>query len=504
MVELESAPPRKSIIFKNLTILYAAQLVTGILSLVPITFLPRYLGGVGMGKLTLAISFAGIFSALILMGTAVYVVREIARDQQCLAEIVSSSVILRAGLALVLLPIAAGLLYVLGYPSDTRTVVLIMYGAIAIRMIGNTFSSALAALHNMTWRSAVVVMGETVAVGTGWLILRQGGSVIDYVLVLVLAYTVELLVGLAYFVIVLPIRPVIRAHAIQATFWGGIPFFLWALLQTIYQQTSSLMLSKLGGEEAVGWFGTANQFIIPLFMLPSVAITVLLPQFSQLHVLEPAALRRAIARSMSYMTIITVPLAFGLAIVAKQVIDLFDYPATFQHSVPVLQLLAFSLPAGALLMVAATAVAAMNKERAWAKVSLFSVATAILFNAALIPSAQYYVGNAATGAAGAALLAELLTLALVMRLVGQAMLDGLIFITLGKTMLAGALMSAIVLGMSSAPLPVVIAVGGLVYISAILVLNVLPSEDFQTIHRMVASRGLIAAAMIRNFTRRGK
>jgi len=487
MVAHSTVEHGKQRMVRNLVTLYGTQLVTGILSLVPIVFLPRYLGAVGMGQLTLAIAFTGLFGAVMVTGTTVYIVREIARDHARLHEIVASGVALRAAIALLLLPVAWGALTLLNYPADTRTVVLVMYAAITVRMISATFAAALQALEDMTWRSAAVVVGEIVSVAIGWLVLAQGGSVLNYVGVLLLADVVELCVNLLYFVRIVPLKPMLRWRGVRLVWAGGMPFFLWAMLQTTYQQTSSLMLSKLGGDEAVGWYGAAGQFIMPLFMIPSVAITVLLPQFSQLHVLEPQALRRAVARSMQGMTLITVPLAFGLASIAPRVLDLFDYPATFSHSVPVLRLLAFNLPAAALLMVAGTAVAATNKERGWARISFGSVVLSIAINAALIPLAERVLGNPATGAAAAALLAESLTLALAIGLLGSAVIPHALWATLGKTGLAGVLMSAVVLSLQWAPLPLAIVAGGATYSAVVLLLGAVPTEDMQIVRRWIAT-----------------
>lgn len=85
-------------VVRNLATLYGAQLVTGVLSLVPIVFLPRYLGAAGMGQLTFAKSFAELFGALMITGTTVYIVREIACDHTRLHEIVTSGVALRLAL----------------------------------------------------------------------------------------------------------------------------------------------------------------------------------------------------------------------------------------------------------------------------------------------------------------------------------------------------------------------------------------------------------------------
>jgi O-antigen/teichoic acid export membrane protein len=470
-----------------LATLYGAQLVTGVLSLVPIVFLPRYLGAVGMGQLTFAKSFAELFGALMITGTTVYIVREIACDHTRLHEIVTSGVALRVLFALLLLPIAWAALVLLDYGTQTRTVVLLMYATVTVRMISATFAAALQALEDMRWRSAAVVAGELIAVAIGWWVLQRSGSLLGYVVVLLLADLVEFAVNLLYFVRVVPLRPVFRWRGVQHVFNGGVPFLLWAVLQATYQQTASLMLSKLGGDEAVGWYGTAAQFIVPLFMIPSVAITVLLPQFSQLQRAEPDALRRTVRRSMQSMTLITVPLALGLAAIAPRVLELFGYPATFRNSVPVLQLLAFTLPASALLMVAGTAVAATNKERGWARISFGSVVLSAAINALLIPLAERMVGNAAMGAAAAALVAELLTLALAIGLLGSSVIERSLWATLGKTTLAGITMSAVVLGLPTAPLALVIAVGGVVYAAALVLLRAVPAQDIRLARQALAA-----------------
>lgn len=474
-------------VVRNLATLYGAQFVTGVLSLVPIVFLPRYLGAAGMGQLTFARSFAELFGALMITGTTVYIVREIACDHTRLHEIVTSGVLLRLAFALLLLPVAWAALVLLDYGAQTRTVVLLMYATVAVRMISATFAAALQALEDMRWRAAAVVTGKVTAVVVGCWVLQHTGSLLGYVAVLLLADLVEFAVNLLYFVRVIPLRPVFRWRGVQHVFAGGVPFLLWAVLQATYQQTASLMLSKLGGDEAVGWYGTAAQFIVPLFMIPSVAITVLLPQFSQLQRAEPDALRRAVRRSMQSMTLITVPLAFGLAAIAPRVLDLFGYPATFGNSVPVLQLLAFTLPASALLMVAATAVAATNKERGWARISLGSVVLSVAINAVLIPLADRMVGNAATGAAAAALVAELLTLALAIGLLGSTVIERSLWATMGKTALAGMAMSAVVLGLAWAPLALVIAGGGAVYAVVVVLLRAVPADDVQLARRTLAA-----------------
>ena len=475
-------------IVKNLLILYATQFVTMLLSLAPLAFLPVYLGDVGMGRLSFAYAFTHVFGTLMILGTASYIVREIARDHARLSEIVLGAAALRIALATGLLPIAAAVLYSMGFAADLRMAVLILYGSVVIRSVSAAFASALQALENMLWRSIASITWEAVAAIAGWLVLREGGGVIGYLLVILLANSLELLINVSYFVLVLPIRFTIRWHAVAQVFRGGLPFFAWVFVQALYMQSSNLFLMQLGGEVAAGWMGTASRFVVPLFAIPTVAITVLLPRFSQLHAMDPESFRQAVARSLSYMTVITMPVAVGISVIAGRVIDLFNYPATFQNSIPVLRILAFTLPGTSLLMVMATAVSAMKVERAWSKISLFSLVMVLLLNSALIPLARTYLDNPAIGAAAAFLGAELLTLGFALRRFGHATVDRTTVITVGKTGLAAAAMAVVVLAAAWSPLAIMIVLGGMVYVGAALLLKVLPPDDLRVVQSLVAGR----------------
>ena len=480
MLDEATMPQRRSRsrVLKNLLTLYASQIITLLLGLLPIAFLPVYLGATGMGQLTIGFAFAGISSTLIMLGTQQFMVRAIARDRTSLSEIFWSALAVRMMIAIVLLPCLALLAFLSGYGAQTRTVIMLTYCGMAIQSaLVTTIVATLQAIERMAWYSAAVIADKLLVILLGWFVLHQGGGIVGYLLVVILGDLVEFSLNLAYFLRVVRLQLVISWLAISRMFRGGLPFFLWGFLQIMYNQASSLILSKLGGETAVGWYGTAAQFIVPLIAVPSVAITVLLPRFSELQVLERPAFERMVRRSMSYMTIITMPMAFGMAAIAPQVIDLFGYPATFQHSIPVLQLLAFTLPITSLLMIMSTAVTATNKERSWAKISLFSLGCTVVLNGTLIPLSRLHFGNPAIGAAASSLSAELLTLMFVLWIFGGELVDGSVFVIIGKVCLASLVMALAVVVAHVLPLPLVIALGGLVYVGLSLLFKVVrPAE----------------------------
>lgn len=493
MTTTRAATARRGVV-TNLLIMYGAQIITSLLSLLPIAYVPLYLDARGLGQISIALSFTGILGTLISLGTANYIVREIARDRECLPEVVSNAITLRVLFVLSLLPVALVLTNMMQYPSQTRLVILLMYISIAVNQIGEPFGLALQAMGKMGWRSAAMIIWELFTVAVTWVVLSYGGYVVGYAIVAIAASCIQVLANLAYFVYVQPFRFRVQLGGLKMLFWGGVPFFLWVLLQTIYTQTSSLFLGSFDGEVAAGWYGAAAILVGPLYAIPSVAIALLLPHFSQVRVNSEVDFKASVSRSLNYILLITLPAALGLALLAGRVIELFNYPPTFQHSIPVLRLLALSLPCTAAAMVIATGVSAMKRERTWSIISLCSLITLVILNISLIPLARDFLHNGAVGAAVAFLGAESVTIGAAWIKFGRSMIERSFMLALSKIVLASGVMVAVVWSTMNLPLAAPIALGAITYSVMALLVKALPQDDLHAL-QTVAQRHLRPAAL---------
>jgi O-antigen/teichoic acid export membrane protein len=241
--------------------------------------------------------------------------------------------------------------------------------------------------------------------------------------------------------------------------------------------------------------------MLPLYSLPGVAIYVLLPQFSQIQLQSATEFRRILSRALNYVFLFTLPAALGVAVLASNIIDVFNYPATFQHSIPVLQLLAVSLPFTAVTMITATGISAMRRERSWAYVSLGSLIALICLGLILIPLSRDLWQNAAVGAAMAVLGSELVTIGMAWVLFGRLMIDRSFFTLLGKTLLATTVMTAVVMLSRHLPIAIPIMLGATTYGATVLLFKAIPEDDVQAAQAMIerrlrpALRALLAALM---------
>ena len=68
-------------IAKNTGVLFAANIITNILSLILVIYIARYLGDVIYGKYSFALIFTGMFGVLTNLGLDPLIIREVAKDK---------------------------------------------------------------------------------------------------------------------------------------------------------------------------------------------------------------------------------------------------------------------------------------------------------------------------------------------------------------------------------------------------------------------------------------
>jgi O-antigen/teichoic acid export membrane protein len=91
-------------------------------------------------------------------------------------------------------------------------------------------------------------------------------------------------------------------------------------------------------------------------------------------------------------------MAAGIAIVAGPLMTLL-YPAEFQHSVPLIQILALQIPIVGVDMVLGTTLIACDRQRQWLFIGAIAAIVNPLLNLVAIPASVHAFSNGAIGAA---------------------------------------------------------------------------------------------------------
>ena len=315
----------------------ATQIVSWGLTVAITLYLPAYAGAAGLGKLAFAASFATLFGVVVPLGTSTLLVKEIARDRARTGELLLAALILRLPLAALMTSLAMLAVWLLGYSSQTRTLVLVSALGMCVGTIGDVFAATLQGQENMTRQSGGVLvnkfLGAALTIG---LILRHAP--------LWAIAAVGIWTGLAsllvYALSFRPLLPTLRrpsAATVRQIALAGLPFMGWAVFQTLYGQTDPVVLKMVTNDATVGWYAAAFRLVGTTLFLPTALCTALLPTLSRLHREDAGEFRLLARRMLGLIMLCGVPIALVLLLLPDRLIALLHYPAGFRHSIPVLR-----------------------------------------------------------------------------------------------------------------------------------------------------------------------
>ena len=132
-------------IAKNTLLLFIAQAIGILLSIVLVIFLARFLFSEGYGRYSFVFSFIAIFAIFIDFGFNTLLTREIARNKNKLREYFNNAVSIRLILSALILFLIILTINLMNYSSDVK---------IAVYIIGiSTIIGAFSALFNSVFRA---------------------------------------------------------------------------------------------------------------------------------------------------------------------------------------------------------------------------------------------------------------------------------------------------------------------------------------------------------------
>ena len=467
-----------------------------VLNILRVLVLPAKLGDLGLGDVTTAVSFTTFFGIFISLGTSIYLVRAVAQDQSLASRYLSNALVLRVVMGAGVLALLLGIAHLFGYAPRTQQVIMIVGVSMVIGTISNVFESGLQGLGQMSWRAIAMASGQVTATVTGVTMLLLGADVMVYALCIPLGAVVEFVVVLSYFFLHHPIKFSLDRSVMRALVVGGLPLFMWGVLQTAYGQIDATLLSLISGIHIVGWFGAATQITSVLIVIPTAITAVMLPMLCEMHLRPGHEFDNAATRTMVSTLLVMAPIGAGLAISAGDVLRVLPYPPAFLNAAPALALLGLALPVTGALMVLSTLAVAIGQEREWIKISAFAVCVFPPLYIVLINWFQTNQGNGATGTAVANLIGES-ALVVWAWLVLPARLRQTAMLRRGLQIAAlTLLMVGVVAGLQRAGVPLFgyIPVAAALYFAGAWLLHLITPGDLAMVRHAVQRRGRRAPA----------
>ncbi|MBN1955362.1 MAG: flippase, partial [Anaerolineae bacterium] len=441
----------------------------------------RILGPVGTGRFATAANIYLWFDIVANFGLDMYLMREVARDRERARRLFLNTTLLRLLLFAGAIPLLGGFLagwQAMGTPLTTDTVwtILLLYAGLLPGSIAYGLAGLFRGCEKHEIPAAVQTVTTVVKATLGVLALVGGLGIVGLggAAALTNVATLAILVAVARRTIWadLPPRkagiawPLQRAMLVES--W---PLMLSLLLQALFPGLNVLLLQTLQGDAAVGWYDAARKWVDALVIIPSFFTIAVFPVMSRQAAEDRAQLRRSYCLSVKLLTMIALPAAVLVTLLAEPLVGLLSGAAFLPHGAVALRLLIWSILFGWLNSLTNYVLIALNRQRYVLVASGGRVVFTIAANLLLVRSFSY-VASAWIMIAGELLLA-LLFYAGLRRQLGKIGWGRM----LGGTLLAGAAMGAATWATALASPLLALAAGPAVYLAALALLRVLTPEE---------------------------
>ncbi len=387
---------------KNVTWLYTANVVNRILNLVLFIYIARYLGDAGLGQYSFILAFVGLFAIIHAFGFDPVIKRSVARDKGKADEYVSTVVILRLGLFMISTLLIMVSINFLGYPERIVKLVYIYMIAAYLTSLSTAYRSLFTAYERLEYEAFLSITNRMITVPLTILILILGYGLEGAIMVLPLSGALDLIISM--YIVNTRIKRItfrVNLELCKKLLTKASPFLFIIAFNTIYTNIDIVMLSKMAGDEATGWYNASSRLLNALVFIPVVFMGALFPVMSRFFASSKDSLAMAHRKSIQYLLMIALPLAAGTTLLADRII-IRIYGDVFVNSIPVLQILAWGTALLFLNNVLLTTLISMNREKENMKIVAFGVSLNVVLNFLLIPRFLHIGASIATVATEAA------------------------------------------------------------------------------------------------------
>jgi len=322
--------------------LFTAKIISLLLGLLRLKYIAIYLGVETFGIYTFATYFVAMFGMFFDMGLGQILTRDIAADKGRTSEFVSSALLLKILLFIATTVVIAGATCVSHFDALTNWAVAFSIFITGTTSMTTVFTGAFQAHREMKLISIITIATDfftsvaviiLLIVGYGLFGLMAGSAIVAFAM-LIITY----LLSFRY----LNFSMVYHVKRL----WGyllkeGFPVVIGGLGITLFLYVTAALLKYMEGNVIAGYYNAALKIITILTVIPTSFIMVIYPFFAELHVSDRQKLVSVLNIAVRYMFIISIPIAAGTIMVARNFVATL-YTTAFLPSVPALRLLIIS------------------------------------------------------------------------------------------------------------------------------------------------------------------
>lgn len=382
------------LLVRNVSHLGIGQAATTALGILLAAVIGRALEPAELGNFYIVLAVSSFAYVIADWGQGTYLVREMARGRVDEPELIGSALIFRLAAIVCSAGIAVAIALARGYSAQIVALTLLaMAVAVPITLFAPLDCSFRGKDRMDLDALANIVCKATTLVATA-IALRFGGGLTEVISMQGVGNISMLLVGViaARRLNIIVKAPV--AEALGELFRRGAPITAFSLVLASQSFFEIVLLSAFAGTSVVGWYGASRSIFGIITSPATILLAATFPELSRASLSLPD-LRRMIDATGRVMFIAAAITSSALYLFADNMVAIIYGQGRFEQAASILRVSAIFIPLMCLVLVLASAMTAVGRNKELAIISLIRVALCVILNWLLIGYWQLKFGNGA-------------------------------------------------------------------------------------------------------------
>ncbi len=371
---------------KNTVYLFSVSVAQKVFSFIYFTLIASFIGVEQTGMYVTALTLSSLFSIMTDLGLTPILIREGAKDKSRLPGILGNVLLAKIFLDFFAYGFLALVVWLLGYPWAIRELVWFSGLIMVLDSISLCFYGALRSQHNLLYEAWGVVFGQVITVIVGGTMLFFGAPLAFLLLALGFGSLFNVLWSGGMLITKFDLRPrlVFDRVLFRTIIKFALPFAFAGIFTKVYSYIDTVLLSRLLGSKAVGWYSVPCKLTFAFQFVPMAFAAALYPAMSTFFVQDKNRLKGLFEKGVIYLAMLALPISFGIGAMAE-IFILKVYGPEYLPSVLPLKILLASLVFAFLDFPIGSLLNACNRQSVQTAVMGVTMALNIVLNVILIP-----------------------------------------------------------------------------------------------------------------------
>jgi len=368
-----------------------------VLNVVTIGFIARYLGVEGYGKFSLILVILTSFIIFTDFGINDIVVRELSKDMSKASRVIFDLIFLKLLMGLAAMGLSILTVFLLNYSKEYLSLICWTSVALIFVSLGSIGNNIVFRVNLWMERSAIAILAKDIAfIAFVYLAISFKASILAFIWAILFANFVNLI---TIFILMrdVKINPLVPFdfHLWKKIFRNALPLGLAYLVVTLYAGIDTILLDKIVGEAAVGYYQAAYRFIFQAIFIPVAFVNSIFPFMAEYWKNNREKLKILFQKANDYIAIIAIPLGIFGYIIAPKLI-LLIYGEEYFPSILSLRILIWGVVIMYFGIVCGYMMVALNEQRKSLIINIFALIINVSLNLLLIPLMTFYGASIVT------------------------------------------------------------------------------------------------------------